>query len=97
MTGPQATEELLKLLRFEILDKRNSGRVACDLLMGRAATEIERLEFIQRDFHNVDDVAEIAKLKARVKWLEEWKDACEDTIARLNRKALHPDVGGAGG
>jgi hypothetical protein len=29
----------------------------------RAADEIERLEFIQRDFHNLDDVAEIKKLR----------------------------------
>lgn len=35
---------------------------------------------------------EIQRLTARVKWLDEWKNACEDTIARLNRKALHPDV-----
>jgi len=37
-------------------------------------------------------IAECERLRARVKWLEDWKDACEDTIARLNRKALHGDV-----
>ena len=40
-------------------------------------------------YYLTEDVdAEITRLTQRVKWLEDWKDACEDTISRLNRKAL---------
>lgn len=58
--------ELVRLLRFQILDARNgaiSGEPDAIRLCGAAADEIERLEFIQRDFHNVGDIAEIRRLR----------------------------------
>lgn len=66
MSNP--TTDLVRRLRDEYVQQ--SARCGEEdsqdrsLLAQEAADEIERLNFIQRDFHNVDDLAEIASWKA---------------------------------
>lgn len=54
----QATE-----LVAELRQMAATGYAGCEIWR-EAADTIERMEFIQRDFHNIDDVAEIGRLTA---------------------------------
>jgi len=64
------------------------------LCIGEAADELGRVVRQRDDWVAVAGrhAEEIERLRARVKWLEDWKDACEDTITRLKRKVYGVDV-----
>lgn len=65
---PPLTKAEIAELPSGILDRASAamGRHVAKFAK-EAATELERLEFIQRDFHNVDDVAEIRDLRVRLR------------------------------
>lgn len=93
----RAAAEIERL--YKALAKANAHHEHFERESYLRADEIERLEFIQRDFHNVDDVAEIARLRAAIRGYVNATKA--DSGFRAVRwwelqeiAAAHPDVGG---
>lgn len=58
------TDELLKLARFQVLDRRNCSEPALERLLGRMADEVERLDLArQQAVHERDcAVEDVARL-----------------------------------
>ncbi len=62
MAESQATEEMLKLARYQILDRRNATEAAKDRLLLTMADEIERLAAINRLRFSDEQTKEIERL-----------------------------------
>jgi len=64
---------------------RYEGEVLVTLTPGECADAIERLQGIQRDFHNLDDLAAIKQLHAAVKTAQELAATRLMEIERLKK------------
>lgn len=81
------------------LRAKDAGSTTADAeLMAEAAAELERRDFIEHEFHNLDDVAEIERLRAalkHVKWIRDggvdYRDDCGIWVndAACERNAMY--------
>lgn len=79
MSDVQSTEPMSPVALREIAD---CSPARCHDALEWAADEIERLQAIDREFHNIDDVVEITTLKREV---ASWKAVAHDHSERLKR------------
>lgn len=77
MSDVQSTEPMSPVALREIAD---CSPARCHDALEWAADEIERLQAIDREFHNIDDVVEITTLKREV---ASWKAVAHDHSERL--------------